>query len=466
MPVHTPVRSDEFARIMANIGFFENSPLIAVGVSGGADSLALLALVDGWVRTRGGRAVGLTVDHGLRPGSRTEAQWVANQAQSRGIEHHILTWQGRKPVSGIQEAARNARRRLLLDWCRDHGALHLCLGHHANDQAETHLMRMARGSGFVGLAGMSQIREYAHARTLRPLLSVEKDRLSATLRSMGQSWLEDPSNDKVQFERVRVRRAVWELAMTGGGVSALAGSIREQGAVRRDLEELGAQALASCAALYPAGYARLDVRALNVHGGVAAAYALSRLIMAIGGRRYPVAREKLERARHFLLQSGTKPRLTVGGCLFSRADDGVLVTREERNLPPRQPVRAVQQIHWDNRFMVPLDVSHKKGTEIGGLGHRGWDQLVRTAPELRHHAVPLSARYALPTLFHNGEIIAVSHLTNRLKEIHSHGRGFEKATFLPPEPVFGGMFSVALADFCTISDTQDATVATDERNDA
>ncbi len=477
-PVHGPVLSGEFDRMMNNIGFFENSPLIAVGVSGGADSLALLVLVDEWARMRGGRAIGLTVDHGLRSGSGTEALWVANEAQNRGIEHHILTWQDRKPVTGIQEKARNARRQLLLDWCRDNGVLHLCLGHHVNDQVETHLMRMARGSGFVGQAGMSQIREYAHARIIRPLLSVEKDRLEATLLSMehgiGQSWLDDPSNDREQFERVRVRRAVCELAMTGGGLSALADSIREQGVIRRELEELGAQALASSAALYPAGYARLDVRALNNHGDVVAAYALSRLIKSIGGLRYPVAREKLERTWRLLLQRGAKGRLTVGGCLFSRTGNGVLVTREERNLPPRQPVTVDQHMYWDNRFMVSLGIYDEEeiktgggpGFEIGGLRRRGWDRLVRTMPELRRHSVPLSARYALPALFHDGEIIAVSHLTNRLKGIHPHGCGFEKAAFSPPEPVFGGMFSVALADFCTISDTQNATVVTDERNDA
>ncbi len=451
-----PIQSDEFARAMHAIGYFEKSPLIAVGISGGADSVALLLLADVWARGQGGRVVGLTVDHGLRADSVAEAQWVADTVRSRGIEHHVLSWQGQKPVSGIQEEARNARRKLMLDWCRDHGVLHLCLAHHANDQVETHLMRMARGGGPVGLAGMSQVREYAHTRIVRPLLSIEKDRLEATLQVLGQGWLNDPSNDKDQFERVRVRRAVSELAVMGGGVSALAESIVEQGNLRRDLEELGARTLASCAALYPAGYARLNLRTLDINGGVAAKYAFSRLVMAIGGRRYPIAQEKLERARQSLSQHGAQGRLTVGGCLFSRGDDGVLITREERNLPPRQPVPVGQPLHWDNRFVLSLGRDGAKcetRTEIGGLGHQGWDRLVHATPELRQHRVPLSARYALPTLFHGDEIIAVSHLTNTYPEIHPHCRGFEKAAFLPPEPVLGGMFAVAFADFCTISGT-------------
>lgn len=466
---------------MNAIGYFEKSPLLAIGVSGGADSVALLLLADVWARTHGGQVVGLTVDHGLRIGSSAEAQWVADTLGRRGIEHHILPWQGTKPVSGIQEKARNARRTLLLDWCRDHGVLHLCLAHHANDQIETYLMRMARmsvpgGGGAVGLAGMSQVREYTHARIVRPLLSFGKDRLEATLRSLGQDWLCDPSNDKEQFERVRVRSAVSELAADDRGVSAMAEAVVEQGRTRRDLEELGARTLASCAALYPAGYARFDPRTLHANGDVAARYALSRLIMAIGGRRYPVAREKLERARQSLSplsRGGVKNRLTVGDCLISKTDNGVLITREERNLPFRQAVPGRRWLHWDSRFRVSFgtdDSVSELPTEIGALGRRGWDQLVQARPDLRQHAVPLSARYSLPTLFHDDEIVAVSHLTSRFPESHPYCRGFEKAAFLPPEPVLGGMFTVAFTGFCTISDTQNApgnvTVATDERKDA
>jgi tRNA(Ile)-lysidine synthase len=291
---------------------------------------------------------------------------------------------------------------------------------------------------------------------VRPLLSFKKDRLEATIQALGQGWLNDPSNDKDQFERVRVRRAIPELAVMDGGVSAMAESISEQGSLRRDLEELGARTLASCAALYPAGYARFNLRALGINGDVAAKYAFSRLVMAIGGRRYPISQEKLERARQSLLQCGAKGRLTVGGCLFSKGDDGVLITREERNLPSRKSIPVGQPFHWDNRFVLSLGrggAKCEKRTEIGGLGHQGWDRLVRVMPELRQHRVPLSARYALPTLFHGDEIIAVSHLTNTFSDIHPHCRGFEKAVFLPPEPVLGGMFSVAFVGFCTISDT-------------
>ncbi|NQV43652.1 MAG: tRNA lysidine(34) synthetase TilS [Rhodospirillales bacterium] len=479
-----PVCSDAFAQMMGEIGFFEANPLVAVGVSGGPDSLALLRLVDTWARAQGGRVIGLTVDHGLRAGSGPEAAWVSRELGNHGIEHHILVWQGKKPASGIQDKARKARRRLMLEWCRDNGVLHLCLGHHANDQVETHLMRMARcgqseaqseslnEGGQSGLAGMSLVREYAHARVVRPLLSVSKNRLEATLQSMGQTWLNDPSNDKEQFERVRVRKVVSQMETVGGGVSGMVDSIREFGDIRRDLERLGARTLSASSSLYPAGYARFDPRKLSANGDSAAIYALSRLIMTVGGLRYPVSREKLGRVQQSLARWSSGDKRTIGGCLFCGTDDGVLITREERNLPSPQLVPGsseVQKIHWDNRFMLSLctEVAQTEASlSLGKLGYRGWDRLVRVMPDLRRHPVPLSARYALPALFHNDDIISVSHLTKRFPEIHPHYAGFEKATFSSPEPALGGTFSVALTGFCTISGKENAMLVTDERNDA
>ena len=131
--------------------------VVAVGVSGGADSLALLLLMDELLRPLGRRVAALTVDHGLRKESRAEAEYVAGVAAARGIEHHILTWQGDKPRSGVEEAARTARYALLCSWCHEHGVETLCMAHHQQDQAETFLIRLQRGSGLTGLCGMAAV---------------------------------------------------------------------------------------------------------------------------------------------------------------------------------------------------------------------------------------------------------------------------------------------------------------------
>src|SRR5229473_3936225 len=200
-----PLTTAELAAVLDALGGFEARPAIAVAVSGGPDSLALILLAQRWARQRGGKTCALTVDHGLRPESAEEARTVAGWLASRAIPHEILVWAGDKPTSGIQEAARYARYRLLAAWCREHGVLHLLTAHHREDQAETYIIRRRAKSGVDGLAGMSAVRELQGCRLVRPLLAAPKARLAALLEAEGQPFLRDPSNLNPAFERARLR---------------------------------------------------------------------------------------------------------------------------------------------------------------------------------------------------------------------------------------------------------------------
>ena len=144
-----------FDVLMAPLGPFEPAPRIAVAVSGGPDSLALCLLADRWARARGGAAFGLTVDHGLRLESAAEAAQVRRWLAGRAIARRTLRWKGGHTHSAVQEQARAARLALLTGWCRRAGVLHLLLGHQREDQAETALQRLVRGSGIDGLAAMA-----------------------------------------------------------------------------------------------------------------------------------------------------------------------------------------------------------------------------------------------------------------------------------------------------------------------
>ena len=175
------VGDKEFADLMARFAPFESKPVLAAAVSGGPDSMALALLADRWARKRGGSVVALTVDHRLRHGSGAEAHRVASWMKHRGIRHHVLRRRGDAPVGNVQAKARQARYELLSQWCRRHGVLHLLLAHHRDDQAETVLLRLARGSGVDGLAAMSPVAETPDLRHLRPLLALPRDRLLATL---------------------------------------------------------------------------------------------------------------------------------------------------------------------------------------------------------------------------------------------------------------------------------------------
>lgn len=195
---------------------------VLLAVSGGPDSTALLVLMAKWrERMQGGpKLVAATVDHGLRKESGREARQVAALAGRLKVEHHILRWSGRKPKTGLQEAARLARYRLLSKLGLDANASHIVTAHTLDDQAETLLMRMARGTGISGLSGMSLISPVpvAEGRALliaRPLLEIPKARLVATLKAAKIPYAKDPSNENPRFTRTRIRALMPALAREG-----------------------------------------------------------------------------------------------------------------------------------------------------------------------------------------------------------------------------------------------------------
>jgi tRNA(Ile)-lysidine synthase len=197
---------DRFRNDLDNL--IEPGERIGIAVSGGPDSLALLLL---GMALRPGEIEAATVDHGLREESRDEACMVASICERLGVPHSVLTvrW-GEKPATAIQERARRERYRLLGYWAEERGLSALATGHHADDQAETFLMRLNRGAGVRGLAGMRR-RSFApgtDVRLVRPLLSWRRSELEKVCADAGVAPLADPSNEDSRFERVRIRRAM------------------------------------------------------------------------------------------------------------------------------------------------------------------------------------------------------------------------------------------------------------------
>ena len=201
---------------------FINARRILVAVSGGPDSLALLWLAAQWAQTpEKPRVEAATVDHGMRPDARLEAQMVSQVAKSLGIPHHILEWTGPKATARIQERAREARYRLLDDCATHIGADVLLTAHHADDQAETILFRLLRGSGVSGLAGMAAIVKRGAITHGRPFLGLTKQRLIDVCNAAGLQFVTDPSNEDPRFARTGLRRLTGLLAEEGLGAPEL-----------------------------------------------------------------------------------------------------------------------------------------------------------------------------------------------------------------------------------------------------
>ncbi len=290
-----PLDAAAFDRLMAPFAPFESAPLLAVAVSGGRDSLALALLARDWATGRGGRILALVVDHGLRPEAAAEARATVATLAAQGIAAEILAWTGPKPASRLQQAARAARYGLLRAACRRAGALHLLLGHHADDQAETVAMRAARASGPDGLAGMAAMVETAEVRLLRPLLGVPRAALTATLQARGVAWIDDPSNHDPRFERARLRVAAVPAAEPGDG--GRAGRERQLAAAALDVLAIG-----------PDGAVALDQAAFRGLDPALQGRLLSRVVQAVSGGDHPPRRDRLARAVARLRAAGERGR--------------------------------------------------------------------------------------------------------------------------------------------------------------
>jgi len=193
---------------------------IVIAVSGGPDSMALLALLARWQDHP--PLVAVTIDHGLRAESASEADLVARFAASLRVSHVALPWAAEKPATGLQEAAREARYALLEQLAREWGFDHLVTAHHADDQAETILMRLIAGSGIAGLSGMQRVTPRGELSHVRPLLDIPKARLVATCTARGVPFIGDPSNRDDRFTRARLRGLLPLLATEGLTVERLA----------------------------------------------------------------------------------------------------------------------------------------------------------------------------------------------------------------------------------------------------
>src|ERR1700687_4415205 len=218
---NSPISARDAKRLFAD---WKAAPAIVLAVSGGPDSIALMWLAARWRRAlaRGPRLIAVTVDHGLRSEAAREARDVKRLARTLDLPHHTVRWTGAKPKTGLPAAARAARYRLLAQAARASGATHILTAHTRDDQAETLLMRMLRGSGIAGLAAMARQSERDGVLLARPFLHVSKSQLIATLKKAKLGFADDLTNRDPSFTRPRLRTLMPVLAAEGGDARNLA----------------------------------------------------------------------------------------------------------------------------------------------------------------------------------------------------------------------------------------------------
>lgn len=295
------------------IGNDSNNPLrssahppIAVAVSGGSDSMALTLLA----QEAGLNTQALTVDHQLRPNSAQEAAKVADWMKIRNIPHEILTWHHADPMRGnLLQAARNARYTLLSDYCQKHRTPFLLIGHTEDDQAETIALRQQRASGPVGLAGMSARGQWNGITILRPLLTNTREELRQYLHARQQPWIEDPSNENIQFDRIRIRK---ELAVNVTYRSELL-ALGKKMAIERQKIENAFAAFATQSIESQNALLQIDHPAFLKLPEEIALYAFARILCTVSGRPHPPRYAELQRLLRNINENSAG-KATLGRC--------------------------------------------------------------------------------------------------------------------------------------------------------
>ena len=338
-----PIAPLEAARLF--IDKISKPARIVVAVSGGSDSTGLLLALHRVLTDMGKRDISLqavTIDHALRGGSADEARGVAELCAWHGIVHHIRRWDGDKPATGISAAARLARYALIGEVAAEIGADVIAIGHTLGDQQETIAMRVARSErpDNLGLAGMADAVLYAARHWIvRPFLVSTRQDIRDFLREKGQSWFDDPSNNDAKYERVRVRNRHSEPQRT----------LIDQSINRSMLSAAAAHWIEKQAESYLDCLIKINPAGLQSDTAIVR-YALSALASVIGGRRFAMAADSMDRVMAFL-SKGEPGRITASRAVFDLRKDALYLMRENRDIPSLA-VAAGATALWDERFEI------------------------------------------------------------------------------------------------------------------
>lgn len=411
---HLPITTDEADSAFEPLAKFEH---VVLAVSGGPDSMALLVLASEWRQRRNGAPPSLsvaTVDHGLRPESPREAEFVASEARRLGLPHVTLLWTGEKPTRGIPDAARRARYRLLDDHARTLSASDVAVvtAHHQGDQAETFAMRLARGAGVNGLAGMPaerMLHEGSTVSLVRPLLAFAKSPLIATLEARGLSSVDDPTNADHRYERARMRSALSDLDAAGISPAALATSARRLGEAEAALRYADECFAATLALTFGNEvFAAFDRNAFRAGPALLRQRLLASLIARYGGASERPDLVEIEdlTAR---LQAEDKSTATLGGVMVSSRSRFVRVWREAGRLTQSDLILSPGESRtWDRRFIVQRAADAIGAVKVRPLGAENYARIAgRLAAKYRP---PSRAAHALPSFWQGDDLVAVPSL--------------------------------------------------------
>jgi len=355
--------------------------------------MALLHLLHHWAVDQGVELQAVTVDHGLRKAAADEAKDVGEFCARLGISHTTLHWTGWDGKGNLQDQARRARYRLMTDWAKNRGIEIIALGHTADDQAETFLMRLARGSGVDGLSGMQQRRKADGIEWVRPALLLYRQQLRDYLQRHDIKWIDDPSNEDERFERVKARKVMQALAPLGIDVERLAGTAQDLQLARQALA-FQTQNAAIDIATVQNGDVILNRKKVRFLPPETRGRLLSHALRWVSCAEYRPRRMALvdvENAIHM------GKAATLHGCLITPTKTEIRITREHQAV---KDMVCLSDAIWDKRWK--FTGPHEKGLEIRPLGEAG----LAVCPDWRSTEMPRASLLATPAVWQNQTLIA------------------------------------------------------------
>lgn len=366
---------------------------IGVGVSGGSDSLALLIGVYEAFRKQDVKISVATVNHGLRAEAEHEAEAVARFAQKLGVEHDVLTWEPPAQLRNLQSDARNARFDLLSNWAQQKQIPVVALGHTADDQAETVIMRMKRESGVDGLSGIPERRTVGGVEFRRPLLSLRREKLREVLRAEGVDWIDDPSNDNDRFERVRTRKALAVLEDLGLCPTAFSTVAENMSQARKALEWYSFLAARE---VFDTRFGAVVIqrRAFRVLPVEIAHRLLAAAFQWLTGNPYVPRRQAMVDARTVVGQGGS---YTVAGCRVLVKSSTAWIFREMNAV--RSTETAPGQL-WDGRWVIFGGVARQRKVRMLGLDG------LQQCPDWRALECPREVLQSTPAVWCDQKLVA------------------------------------------------------------
>lgn len=381
-------------------------PRLGVAVSGGGDSMALLSLLHGLSAAAGTDLETVTVDHGLRPEAAGEAAFVARRASALGLSHETLRWRGWDGQGNLQNAAREARYRLMADWAERRGLPCVALGHTADDQAETVLMRLARRAGADGLSAMAPRSDRHGITWLRPLLFARREALRAHLRRANLEWVEDPSNDDPRYARIQTRQSLAALASLGIDVETLAEVARNMAAAREALERQTKRAAGEILRI-EGGAVVMQAEAFFAEPEEIRRRLMIRALGSISGSAYPPRRSPVAA---LIAGLETGQAATLDGCQALLRRGEIWVFREYNAV---RDLRVPADQLWDGRWRATPPDRLSEGTELRALGAEGLAQ----CPDWRSVGRPRAMLLSTPAIW-QGECLLAAPLAGLVEKWH------------------------------------------------